>query len=60
MIMIAEASATVCEEVLDEVPEMSDKPDAVKVVPNRAIDFEIGLQLWRKVVIFSEKCQYSY
>ena len=40
MIMIAEASSDRIAEVLDEVPEMSDKPDAVKVVPNGAIDFE--------------------
>ena len=39
MIMIAEASSDRIAEVLDEVPEMSDKPDAVKVVPNGAIDF---------------------
>lgn len=40
MIMIAEASSDRIAEVLDEVPEMQDKDDAVKEVANGAIDFE--------------------
>ena len=40
MIMIAEASSDRIAEVLDEVPEMQNKPNAVKEVPNGAIDFE--------------------
>ena len=40
MIMIAEASSDRIAEVLDEVPEMQDKEDAVKVVPDGSIDFE--------------------
>lgn len=40
MIMIAEASSDRIAEVLDEVPEMQNKPDAVMEVPNGDIDFE--------------------
>lgn len=40
MIMIAEASTERIEEVLDEVPEMQDVENAVREVPNGAIDFE--------------------
>ena len=40
MIMIAEASSDRITEILDEVPEMQDKEDAVKVVPDGSIDFE--------------------
>ncbi len=40
MIMIAEASTDRIEEVLKEVPEMQDKADAVKVVPNGDIIFD--------------------
>lgn len=40
MIMIAEASSDRIAEVLDEVPEMQDRADAVKEVANGAIDFE--------------------
>jgi ATP-binding cassette subfamily B protein len=39
MNMIAGASTERIKEVLTEVPEMSDKPDAVQEVPNGAIDF---------------------
>lgn len=40
MIMIAEASTDRITEVLTEVPDMQEKEDAVKVVPNGDIDFE--------------------
>ena len=40
MIMIAEASTDRITEVLDEVPEMQDKEDAVKEVKNGDITFE--------------------
>ena len=40
MIMIAEASAERITEVLKEVPEMQDKEDAVKEVPNGDIVFD--------------------
>ncbi len=40
MIMIAEASTDRITEVLEEVPEMQDKTDAVKEVANGDIDFE--------------------
>ena len=40
MIMIAEASTDRITEVLEEVPEMQDKADAVKTVANGDIDFE--------------------
>lgn len=40
MIMIAEASTERINEVLDEVPEMEDKADAVTEVTNRDIEFE--------------------
>lgn len=40
MIMIAEASAERINEVLDEVPEMEDKADAVTEVTNGDIEFE--------------------
>ncbi len=40
MIMIAEASTDRITEVLDEVPEMRDKADAVREVANGDIDFE--------------------
>lgn len=40
MIMIAEASSDRIKEVLDEVPEMQNRPDAVKNVPNGDIKFE--------------------
>ncbi len=40
MIMIAEASSDRIAEVLSEVPEMQDKPNAIKTVPNGSIDFE--------------------
>lgn len=40
MIMIAEASADRIEEVLKEVPEMSNRDDAVKEVADGAISFE--------------------
>lgn len=40
MIMIAEASSDRIAEVLSEVPEMQDKADAIKTVPNGSIDFE--------------------
>lgn len=40
MIMIAEASSDRIEEVLKEVPEMQDREDAVKVVPDGSIDFD--------------------
>lgn len=40
MIMIAEASSDRIAEVLDEVPEMQNKPDAVMQAPNGDIDFE--------------------
>ena len=40
MIMIAEASTDRITEVLEEVPEMQDKADAVKEVANGDIDFE--------------------
>ena len=40
MIMIAEASSDRIVEVLDEVPEMQDKEDAVKEIPDGSIDFE--------------------
>lgn len=40
MIMIAEASSDRIAEVLDEVPEMQNKPDAVMEAPNGDIDFE--------------------
>ena len=40
MIMIAEASTDRITEVLDEVPEMQNKPNAIKEVPNGDIDFE--------------------
>ena len=39
-IMIAEASTDRISEVLDEVPEMIDKEDALKDVPSGDIDFE--------------------
>ena len=39
MIMIAEASTDRIVEVLDEVPEMQDKADAVKNVADGSIDF---------------------
>lgn len=39
-IMIAEASTDRINEVLDEVPEMEDKEDAIREVPNGDIDFE--------------------
>ena len=40
MIMIAEASTDRITEVLEEVPEMQDKADAVREVANGDIDFE--------------------
>lgn len=40
LIMIAEASTDRIQEVLDEIPEMEDKEDAVKVVKNGDIEFE--------------------
>lgn len=40
MIMIAEASSDRIAEVLDEVPEMQNKPDAVMEAPNGDIDFD--------------------
>ena len=40
LIMIAEASTGRIEEVLKEVPEMQDKEDAVKEVPDGSISFE--------------------
>lgn len=40
MIMIAEASADRIKEVLEEVPEMEDRADALKEVPNGDIEFE--------------------
>lgn len=40
MTMIAEASSDRIAEVLDEVPEMQNKPDAVMEAPNGDIDFE--------------------
>ena len=40
MIMIAEASTDRITEVLTEVPDMKEKEDAVKVVPNGDIDFD--------------------
>ena len=40
MIMIAEASTDRITEVLEEVPEMQDKTDAVREVANGDIDFE--------------------
>lgn len=40
LIMIAEASTERIEEVLNEVPEMQDRQDAVKEVSNGDIDFE--------------------
>ena len=40
MIMIAEASTERINEVLDEVPEMEDKADAVTEVTNEDIEFE--------------------
>ncbi len=40
MIMIAEASTDRITEVLEEVPEMQDKADAVRKVANGDIDFE--------------------
>lgn len=40
MIMIAEASSDRIAEVLDEVPEIQNKPDAVMEAPNGDIDFE--------------------
>lgn len=40
MIMIAEASTDRITEVLKEVPEMQDKENAVREVPNGDIDFE--------------------
>lgn len=40
MIMIAEASSDRIKEVLEEVPEMEDVPDALTEVPNGDIDFE--------------------
>lgn len=40
LLMIAGASADRIQEVLDEVPEMEDKPDAVTEVANGDIDFE--------------------
>ena len=40
MIMIAEASTDRITEVLDEVPEMQNKPNVIKEVPNGDIDFE--------------------
>ena len=40
MIMIAEASSDRIKEVLEEVPEMVDKEDALTEVPNGDIDFE--------------------
>ena len=40
MIMIAEASTDRITEVLKEVPEMQDKDNAVREVPNGDIDFE--------------------
>lgn len=40
MIMIAEASTDRITEVLQEVPEMQDKENAVREVPNGDIDFE--------------------
>ena len=40
MIMIAEASTDRITEVLNEVPEMQDKADAVKEVPSGDIDFD--------------------
>ncbi|MBY0758628.1 ABC transporter ATP-binding protein [Sellimonas caecigallum] len=40
MIMIAEASSDRIVEVLDEVPEMQDKEDAVKEIPDGSIDFD--------------------
>ncbi len=40
LIMIAEASTDRIQEVLDEVPEMEDKAEAVKDVKNGDIDFE--------------------
>lgn len=40
MIMIAEASSDRIAEVLDEAPEMQNKPDAVMEAPNGDIDFE--------------------
>ena len=40
MIMIAEASTERINEVLDEVPEMEDKADAVTEVTNGDIEFE--------------------
>ena len=40
MIMIAEASTDRITEVLTEIPDMQEKEDAVKVVPNGDIDFD--------------------
>lgn len=40
LIMIAGASADRIEEVLDEVPELRDQPDAIQTVANGDIDFE--------------------
>lgn len=40
MLMISEASADRIKEVLEEVPEMQDKTEAVREVPNGAITFE--------------------
>ena len=40
MIMIAEASSDRIKEVLEEVPEMRDKEDALTTVENGDIDFE--------------------
>ena len=48
MIMIAEASSDRIKEVLEEVPEMEDIPDALTEVPNGDIDFEhVRFQLCR-------------
>lgn len=40
MIMIAEASSDRITEVMNEIPEMQDQPDAVTEVPNGAIVFD--------------------
>ncbi len=40
LIMIAGASADRIEEVLDEIPELRDQPDAIQTVTNGDIDFE--------------------
>ena len=43
MIMIAEASTDRITEVLTEIPDMQEKEDAVKVVPNGDIEIDIRI-----------------